>query len=172
MAAKNTKQKNKEIVDKLKKHSIIPNNVKNITVKEMRDIAKHNGIRGYSRKCKKDLADFIIINSADPVHEIRESNSALKGFTKQYTMDGSEGIDAMSFFNDILPQVTDLLSKNTFHVTSQMFGEGSKLFPRRFEYNVASLVASAAVKRRFDMSTTVLCRRMSFVSVKDVVIGH
>ena len=84
-----------------------------ITVKELQNIAKQRGIRGYSRKCKKDLADFIIINSADPVHEIRESNSALKGFTKRYTMDGSEGIDAMSFFNDIQPQVTDLLSKNT-----------------------------------------------------------
>jgi len=33
--------------------------------------------------------------------EIRESNAAMRGFTKQYTMDGSEGIDAMSFLNDV-----------------------------------------------------------------------
>lgn len=44
--------------------------------------------------------------------EVRESKTALKGNTKQYTIDGTEGIDAVSFLNTIRPQVTNLLSSN------------------------------------------------------------
>jgi len=44
--------------------------------------------------------------------ELRESKTALKGNTKQYTIDGTEGIDAVSFLNTIRPQVTNLLSSN------------------------------------------------------------
>ena len=35
--------------------------------------------------------------------EIRESKSAIKGFAKQYTIDGMEGIDAVSFLNSVQP---------------------------------------------------------------------
>jgi hypothetical protein len=44
--------------------------------------------------------------------EIRESKSAIRGFTKQYTIDGMEGIDAVSFLNSVQPQVINLISKN------------------------------------------------------------
>ena len=45
-------------------------------------------------------------------YEIRETNSALKGFTKQYTIDGRDGVDAVSFLNSIQPQVLGVLNKN------------------------------------------------------------
>ena len=44
--------------------------------------------------------------------KILESNSALKGFTKRYTIDGHEGIDAQSFFDAVETKVTKLLSQN------------------------------------------------------------
>src|SRR5271155_2271099 len=37
--------------------------------------------------------------------EIRESNAAIKVFTKQYTINGMEGIEAVSFLNSVRPQV-------------------------------------------------------------------
>jgi len=46
-------------------------------------------------------------------YEIRETNSAIKKFTNQYTIDGIDGIDVMSFLNDVQPQVTDLMSKHS-----------------------------------------------------------
>src|SRR5271157_1231131 len=44
--------------------------------------------------------------------EIRESKSAIKGFAKQYTIDGMEGIDAVSFLNSVRPQVISQISRN------------------------------------------------------------
>jgi len=44
--------------------------------------------------------------------EIRESKSALRGFAKQYTIDGVEGIDAMSFLSRVKHQVLCLFEKN------------------------------------------------------------
>ena len=44
--------------------------------------------------------------------EIRESKSAIKGFAKQYTIDGMEGIDALSFLNSVRPQVISQISGN------------------------------------------------------------
>ena len=44
--------------------------------------------------------------------EIRETNSAVKGFAKQYTIDGWNGIDAISFLAAVKPQVIALLSSN------------------------------------------------------------
>ena len=68
---------------------------------------------GYRKKNKKDLADFIVKELASKIqYKIHEINSAIKGFTNQYTIDGSDGIDAISFLNDVQPQVTDLMSKN------------------------------------------------------------
>ena len=43
---------------------------------------------------------------------IRENSSAIRGFTKQFTIDGAHRIDAVSFLNVVRPQVTSLLSKN------------------------------------------------------------
>src|SRR6266496_3160721 len=42
---------------------------------------------------------------------ICESKSALKGFSQQYTIDGIEGIDAVSFISKVRPLVVGLLSK-------------------------------------------------------------
>src|SRR5271157_5394427 len=44
--------------------------------------------------------------------QIRESKSAIKGFAKQYTIDGMEGIDAVSFLNSVRPQVLSQISGN------------------------------------------------------------
>ena len=44
--------------------------------------------------------------------KIRESDSALKGFTKRYVIDGHQGIDPQSFLNVVETQVTNLLSRS------------------------------------------------------------
>src|SRR6218665_3801731 len=44
--------------------------------------------------------------------KIRKTASAIKGFTKQYTIDGTSGIDALSFLNAVRPHVVNLLSEN------------------------------------------------------------
>ena len=43
---------------------------------------------------------------------IRENNSAIRGFTKQYTIDGVHRIDADTFLNVVRPKVTRLLDNN------------------------------------------------------------
>ena len=43
---------------------------------------------------------------------IRESKSAIKGFAKQYVVDGNAGTDAATFLNSVKPEVTSLLGKN------------------------------------------------------------
>src|SRR6218665_1491229 len=44
--------------------------------------------------------------------KIRKTASAIKGFTKLYTIDGTSGIDALSFLNAVRPHVVNLLSEN------------------------------------------------------------
>src|SRR6218665_3123226 len=44
--------------------------------------------------------------------KIRKTASAIKGFTKQYTIDGTSGIDSLSFLNAVRPHVVNLLSEN------------------------------------------------------------
>src|SRR6218665_1082189 len=44
--------------------------------------------------------------------KIRKTASAIKGFTKQYTIDGTSGIEALSFLNAVQPNVVNLLSEN------------------------------------------------------------
>src|SRR6218665_856450 len=44
--------------------------------------------------------------------KIRKTASAIKGFTQQYTVDGTSGIDALSFLNAVRPHVVNLLSEN------------------------------------------------------------
>src|SRR6218665_3352232 len=44
--------------------------------------------------------------------KIRKTASAIKGFTKQYAMDGTSGIDSLSFLNAVRPHVVNLLSEN------------------------------------------------------------
>jgi len=51
-----------------------------------------------------------IINK--PKFELRETASAIKGFTKQYTVEGASGIDVASFLSAVRPSVLDLLTQN------------------------------------------------------------
>ena len=44
--------------------------------------------------------------------EIQESKSAIKGFAKQYTINGAEGVDAASFLNTVGLKVCNFLSNN------------------------------------------------------------
>ena len=44
--------------------------------------------------------------------KIRESKSAIKGFAKQYTVDGNVGTDAITFLNIVKSEVVNLISKN------------------------------------------------------------
>src|SRR6218665_3887807 len=44
--------------------------------------------------------------------QIRKTASAIKGFTKQYMIDGTSGIDALSFLNAVRLHVVNLLSEN------------------------------------------------------------
>ena len=43
---------------------------------------------------------------------LRESKSAMNGFTKQYTADGRPGMDAVSFLKAVRPLVVDFLKRN------------------------------------------------------------
>jgi len=49
-------------------------------------------------------------NKHEFVH--KESESAIKGFTKQYTVDGRSGFDAESFLSAVRPIVVDSLKRN------------------------------------------------------------
>ena len=44
--------------------------------------------------------------------EIHENKSAIKGFTKQHTVDGRQSIDASTFLNAVRPLVVNLLKRN------------------------------------------------------------
>ena len=57
-------------------------------------------------------ATFEMEESKSATCEMKESKSAIKGFAKQYTIDGMEGVDAMAFLNTVRPQIISLLSKN------------------------------------------------------------
>ena len=43
--------------------------------------------------------------------EIAENKSAIKGFTKQHTIDGQQGVDAETFLNTVRPLVVNLLAR-------------------------------------------------------------
>src|SRR6218665_3160408 len=44
--------------------------------------------------------------------KIRKTASVIKEFTKQYTIDGTSGINALSFLNSLRPHIVNLLSEN------------------------------------------------------------
>src|SRR5271156_816226 len=52
------------------------------------------------------------VNTNKNKFEIRESKSAIKGFAKQYTINGMEGIDPESFLDSVQPKVINLISGN------------------------------------------------------------
>ena len=52
------------------------------------------------------------VNKLFKKYELRESKSALKGFSKQHTIEGWFGIDLESFLKDVQPSVMSFLSRN------------------------------------------------------------
>ena len=47
-----------------------------------------------------------------PENKIRGSKSAIKGFAKQYVVDGTAGTDALTFLNSVKTEVVNLSDKN------------------------------------------------------------
>ena len=60
----------------------------------------------------KTTVSNIFNNITKNTFKIKETNSAIKGFTKQYTVDGRVGTDPLSFLNAVQPHVAKLLSQN------------------------------------------------------------
>ena len=52
------------------------------------------------------------IAETKPEFKIVESKTAIKGFTKQHTIDGRQGMDAETFLNTVRPLVVNLLERN------------------------------------------------------------
>jgi len=67
--------------------------------------------RGLKRYSKLKKADLIAALNAQ-VLKLYESESAIKGFTKQYTIDGRQGIDVLIFLDMVRPQIIGLLEQN------------------------------------------------------------
>ena len=53
-----------------------------------------------------------LFGKTKPNFKIVESKTAIKGFTKQHTIDGKQGIDAETFLNTVRPLVVNLLERN------------------------------------------------------------
>jgi len=77
-----------------------------------------------------------------------ECESAMKGFTKQYAVDGRPGIDATSFLNAVRPLVVDLLERN-----------------RRTKVN---LVLTCEMERVIIITGDVIAEDIPFVSMTEV----
>src|SRR6218665_2436647 len=60
----------------------------------------------------KSLVKSLFAKVRTKKFKIRKTASAIKGFTKQYTIDGTSGIDSLSFLNPVRPHVVNLLSEN------------------------------------------------------------
>src|SRR6218665_2479926 len=60
----------------------------------------------------KSYVKSLFVKVGTKKFKIRKTASAIKGFTKQYTIDGTSGIDALSFLNAVRPHVVNLLSEN------------------------------------------------------------
>lgn len=62
----------------------------------------------YAFKCKISK----IFKNTKPNFEIKETKSAIKGVTKQYTIEGHNGVDPSTFLNAVKQQVVNLLSQS------------------------------------------------------------
>src|SRR6218665_3138098 len=60
----------------------------------------------------KSYVKSLFANVRTKKFKIRKTAWAIKGFTKQYTIDGTSGIDSLSFFIAVRPHVVNLLSEN------------------------------------------------------------
>ena len=82
--------------------------VKFRTLKHLRRKAKKRGLKRYSKLRKTDL--IAALNAQ--VFKLYESESAIKGFTKQYRIDGRQRIDATTFLDVVRPQIIGLLERS------------------------------------------------------------
>ena len=64
------------------------------------------------RKRKKERRKEEKKKDQEETYELRETNTAIRGFAKKYTIKGRGGIDSESFLNKVQLQVIDLLLKN------------------------------------------------------------
>ena len=71
-------------------------------------------IKPVSKKLKalKDQVASIFSKFKESKYNVRKTKSALKGFTTLYTIDGKDGIDAMSFLSSAQPHVLKILTYN------------------------------------------------------------
>src|SRR6218665_2937425 len=60
----------------------------------------------------KSYVKSLLVKVRTKKFKIRKTASAIKGFTKEYTIDGTSGIDSLSFLNAVRPHVVNLLSEN------------------------------------------------------------
>src|SRR5258708_6082285 len=99
----------KGIKNKVKKSYIIVNKYEKVINPDTKRLIKTNGMtfkninkKYYYHPDKNEFYKF----------EIYESQSSIKGFAKQYTINGKEGIDAKMFLNNVQPLVIRVLTKN------------------------------------------------------------
>ena len=95
------------LIDAINAHRKLPQ-FKFYTVKQLQQKAKKRGVKRYSKLRKVDLIDALNAH----ILKLYESESAIKGFTKQYTIDGRRGIDVLIFLNVVRPQIIALLERN------------------------------------------------------------
>ena len=83
--------------------------IQDLTIKQLRAIAKERWLKGYSKLKKADLIELLRENQS---FEITKSESALKEFTTQYTIAGINGYDPISFLIGVKQNVINLLENN------------------------------------------------------------
>src|SRR6218665_855879 len=90
-------------------------NMEKNTIRELRDIAKQKKMVGYYKlainqklESLKSNVKSLFVKVRTKKFKIRKTASAIKGFTKQYTIDGTSGIDSLSFLNAVRPHVVNL----------------------------------------------------------------
>ena len=93
--------------------------------------------------------------------EVRESSSALRRFTTQYTIDGREGYDPQSFLNAVRQNVTNLLRNNrrtrvklilncNMEMVSIVSETGTTIDPASFHSNVEVNLEGTDVDELYD----------------------
>jgi len=85
------------------------NMMRDLTIKQLRAIAKERWLKGYSKLKKADLIELVRENQS---FEISKSESVLKKFTTQYTIAGINGYDPTSFLIGVKQNVINLLESN------------------------------------------------------------
>src|SRR6218665_2886925 len=104
---------NKSIFNDLEKHKV-RSKINSFADWIVSFIPKHEQKLAINQKLEslKSCVKSLFAKVRTKKFKIRKTASAIKGFTKQYTIDGTSGIDALSFLNAVRPHVVNLLSEN------------------------------------------------------------